>query len=138
MVSIEYIYASVNALTDTKDVKLRRYHGISSRYIILHVFWNYTSAQQQLRWATLPERSVRKVGAAVPISVGGGAGSSFNTTWPGPKPTSVPNGILIHPTVWPQYTNVTDRQDGQRSGSIGQTVLQTVAKNELNYMSVIR
>jgi len=22
---------------------------------------------------------------------------------------SVPSGILIHPTVWPQYTNVTDR-----------------------------
>ena len=29
----------------------------------------------------------------------------------GPRPTSIPNGILIHPTVWPQYTNVTDRQD---------------------------
>ena len=28
-------------------------------------------------------------------------------------PTSVPSGILIHPTVWPQYTNVTDRQDRQ-------------------------
>ena len=26
------------------------------------------------------------------------------------RPTSVPRGILIHPTVWPQYTNVT-RQD---------------------------
>jgi len=23
------------------------------------------------------------------------------------------SGILIHPTVWPQYTNVTDRQTGQ-------------------------
>jgi len=27
----------------------------------------------------------------------------------------VPSGILIHPTVWPQYTNVTDRQTGQLS-----------------------
>jgi len=37
--------------------------------------------------------------------------------------------ILIHPnpTVWPQRTNVTDRQDRQRSDSIGRTVLQTVA-----------
>jgi len=26
-------------------------------------------------------------------------------------PTSIPSGILIHPTVWPQYTNVSDRQD---------------------------
>jgi len=25
----------------------------------------------------------------------------------------MPNFILIHPTVWPQYTNVTDRQDRQ-------------------------
>jgi len=38
--------------------------------------------------------------------------------------------ILIRPTVWPQYTNVTDRQDrtGQRSDSIGRTVLQTVSR----------
>jgi len=34
------------------------------------------------------------------------------------------NFILIHPTVWPQYTNITDRQDN----SIWQTVLQTVAQ----------
>jgi len=25
----------------------------------------------------------------------------------------MPSFILIHPTVWPQYTNVTDRQDRQ-------------------------
>jgi len=40
---------------------------------------------------------------------------------------------LIRPTVWPQYTNVTDRQDKkgegrQQNDSIGQTVLQTVAQ----------
>jgi len=34
-----------------------------------------------------------------------------NTLWSGPRPASVPSGILIHPTVWPQCTNVTDRQD---------------------------
>ena len=32
-----------------------------------------------------------------------GDGSSSNTTWPGPRPTSVPNGILVRPAVWPQY-----------------------------------
>ena len=40
---------------------------------------------------------------------------------------------LIHPTVWPQYTNVTDRTgqtDRQQSDSIGRTVLQTVAQNQ--------
>ena len=40
----------------------------------------------------------------------GGAGSPFNTMWPGQRPTSVPSDILIHPTLWPQHTNVTDRQ----------------------------
>jgi len=52
--------------------------------------------------------------------------------WFEPRPTTIPNGILIHPTVWPEYTNVTqrqtDRQDRQRSDSIGSTVLQTVAQ----------
>jgi len=46
----------------------------------------------------------RKVGAAVPLSMGE-LGPPFNTM-------SVSSGILIHPTVWPQYTNVTDRQTG--------------------------
>jgi len=31
-----------------------------------------------------------------------------NTMSPGRRPTSVPSGMLIHQTVWPQYTNVTD------------------------------
>jgi len=33
----------------------------------------------------------------------GGAGSPSNTMWPGPRPTSVPSGILVHPAVWLQY-----------------------------------
>ena len=36
-------------------------------------------------------------------------GSPCNTKWA----TFIPSGILIHPSVWPQYTNVTDRT-GQR------------------------
>ena len=39
------------------------------------------------------------------------AGSPSNTVWPGPRRTCMPSFIFIHPTVWPQYTNVTDRQD---------------------------
>ena len=48
----------------------------------------------------------RKLGAGrcAPFSLGRGAGSPFNTMWPGPRPTFVPSGILIHPAVWPQYT----------------------------------
>ena len=54
----------------------------------------------------------QKVGrAAVPqcAPFRGGAGSPSNTMSPGPRPTSVPSSILIHPTVWPQYIKVTDR-----------------------------
>jgi len=37
--------------------------------------------------------------------------------------------FIFRPTVWPQYTNVTDRQtDRQRSDIIGLIVLQTVAQ----------
>jgi len=32
-------------------------------------------------------------------AVFGGAGSLFNTMWPGPRPTCIPSGILIHLTV---------------------------------------
>jgi len=70
----------------------------------------------------------RKVGAsaAVPFSVEGAAGFPSNTMSPGPRPTSVPSGMVL-PTVWPQYTNVTDTQtdrSGQRSHSTGRTVFQ--------------
>jgi len=39
-----------------------------------------------------------------------GAVSPSSTMLPGSRPTSTPNVILIHPTIWPQYTNVTDRE----------------------------
>ena len=32
--------------------------------------------------------------------------------WPGPRPICMPSFVLIRPTVWPQCTNVTDRQTG--------------------------
>ena len=65
----------------------------------------------------------------------GAAGFPFNTMWPGPRPTCTPSFILIHPIVWPHYTNITDRQDrtGQdrqtRSDRTGWTILQRVAQN---------
>jgi len=34
----------------------------------------------------------------------GGSDSTSNTMSPGPRLTSVPSGILIHPAVWPQRT----------------------------------
>jgi len=60
--------------------------------------------------------------------------------WPGPRPTSIPTGIVIHPTVSPQYTNVTDRQtDRQRSDSIRRTVLEMVqelTEKSLRYFTI--
>jgi len=44
-----------------------------------------------------------KMGGCAPFFRGGEAGYPTNTMWPGPRPTSVPSGILIHPVVWPQY-----------------------------------
>jgi len=40
-------------------------------------------------------------------------GCAHLTVWPESRPTSMPSLILIHQTVWPQYTNATDRQGGQ-------------------------
>ena len=60
----------------------------------------------------------------------------FNTMSPGLRPTSVPSGILIHPTNWPQYTNVTyqtDRQERQDYGPVayGEPLLVMVAQKLL-------
>ena len=46
----------------------------------------------------------RKLGA-VPL-LGRGARSPSSAMWPGPRPTFIPNGILIHPAVWPQGPNI--------------------------------
>jgi len=34
----------------------------------------------------------------------GGAGSPSNRKSPGPRPTTISSGILIHPAIWPQWT----------------------------------
>jgi len=39
---------------------------------------------------------------AVPLL--GGAATPSKTTSPGPRFTSIPSGILIHPAIWPQQT----------------------------------
>jgi len=54
----------------------------------------------------------RKLGGCCTSFWGKGLGPIWhNVAWP--RPTSIPSGILIYPTVWPQYTNVTSRQDRQ-------------------------
>jgi len=90
---------------------------------------------QVASWSIQPfgyNRYGPKIGGCAPFW-GRGAASPSNIIWPGTRPACVPSLILICRTVWPQYTNVTDRQTGQRdrqigqdrqwSDSIGQTVL---------------
>jgi len=45
-----------------------------------------------------------KLGVLCPFPFLGGAGSPSNTMSPGPRLSSIPIGILIHPAVWPQQT----------------------------------
>ena len=59
--------------------------------------------------------------------LGRGAWSPSNTKLPGPRPTSIPSFILIHPTVWTQYINVKYRTDRQ-TDIIRRTVLRTVGQ----------
>jgi len=45
--------------------------------------------------------------------------SPSNIMWPGPRPTCTPSFILIHPTVCPQYTNVSDTTEQDRQTDNG-------------------
>jgi len=67
-----------------------------------HKTWAKTGNWAPFRAELRPHLTQRRLG--------GGDGSPSNTMWPGPRPTCMPSFILIRPTVWPQYTNVTDRQ----------------------------
>jgi len=44
----------------------------------------------------------RKVGKGCCMGCAGSPLGHHLTIWPGPRLTSLPIGILIHPTVWPQ------------------------------------
>jgi len=69
-----------------------------------------------------------KIGGLCPF-VGGGAGSPCNTMWPGRGlPACQVSSWSIQPFGHNTPMLQTDRQDRQRSNSIGQTVLQTVAQ----------
>jgi len=67
---------------------------------------------------------------AVPLL--GEAEFASNTMWP--RPTSKPSGILIHPTVWPQYTNVTDTQTD--NGPTAYSANRFTNGHPKNYVSV--
>ena len=63
---------------------------------------------QVASWSIQPfghNRHGPKIGGGAAVPILGGAGSPTNAMWP--WPTSIPSGIFIYPTIWPQYTNVT-------------------------------
>ena len=67
------------------------------------------SATLRIKWRLDPFSRLatidmdQKLVGAVPFLLQG-AGSPSNTKSPGPRHTSVPSGILVHPAVWPQRT----------------------------------
>jgi len=70
--------------------------------------WEHSNSSN--RWNTTITASEKIGEGALSAFWGGGAGSPSNTMWLGPRPTCIQSFILIRSTVWPQYTNVTDRQ----------------------------
>ena len=63
--------------------------------------WDLPS-YQVVSWCVWPQYTWTENWRGVPLF--GGTGSPSNRTSPGPRPTSVPSGILIDPPVWPQQT----------------------------------
>jgi len=47
-----------------------------------------------------------------------GAGFPSNTMLTGRRPNSMPGFIVMHPAIWPQYTNVTDRQTDRTDNNV--------------------
>ena len=66
--------------------------------------WNKSSPVAEMGDRLTTIYMGRTVGAAVPSFFCRGAEYLSHTMSPGPRPTSVPSGILIHPAVWPQQT----------------------------------
>ena len=71
-----------------------------------------TRAQQLLGWTTVPEQSGPKSELLLCPFPWGELGPHL-THCLLDRGISIPSGILIHPAVSPQYTNVTDRTDRQ-------------------------
>jgi len=53
-------------------------------------------------------------------SKSGGSCAPFNTMWPGPRPTSVPSGILIHPVAQPFGHNIRGPNIGGGCAPLGE------------------
>jgi len=63
----------------------------------------FLQAYLRTKWYPDASRHGPKIGGCAPLFEAG-AGSPSNTKSPGPRPTFIPSGILIHPAVWSQLT----------------------------------
>ena len=78
---------------------LRRRHGRELNSQAASCKSNALATQLPSHLATI--NMGQKFGGSTPFWEGG-AGSPANTKSPGPRPTSIPRGILIHAAIWPQ------------------------------------
>jgi len=74
-----------------------------AKFILSHVW--FISKSNSDKSSAVVEMGDRLATIGMGRKLGGaavGAGSSSNTVWPGLRPASLPSGVLMHPTVWPQ------------------------------------
>ena len=94
--------------------------------ISLNVAW--AKAYLPTKWHLDPSRHLATTDTGRKL-VGGAAGSPSNSVAPGPGPTCKPSFILIHPTLWPEYTNLSHRQTHRTDNGPTAYGEKTVAKN---------
>jgi len=104
------------AYSEVPDNYQHQASSVLAKRVYLHRVPDKSSAVAEMgdRLATVDMG--RKVGGCSPLCPFWEGAS--NTMSRGPRPTSVPNGISIHSSVWPQYTNLTRQTHRQRSDSI--------------------
>ena len=75
--------------------------GIGIRWVFIEHNVAWAKAYLRTKWHL--DQSSRLVTSDMDRKLGGGtggAGSPSNKIWPGPRHTSIPSGILVHPAVW--------------------------------------
>jgi len=87
--------------------------GCCAPFVDSWLYYNVACAEVYFRtkWRLHPSSLLANIDMGQKLGGGwvcpfflGVAGSPSNTKSPGPRPTSIPSGILVHPAVWPQRT----------------------------------
>ena len=92
--------------TLTGELDFRRMVFYCCSIITIALYKSTVVAEMGDRLATIDMAEKWEGSCCVPFL--GGAGSPMSHV---SRPTSISSGILIHPTVWPQFANVTDGTD---------------------------